>query len=187
MTGPRDVRPGEAVANLVDSALRLSASVALLLAEAASGRPQADRPGDTPLQSIIRHGTTAVGSVVATVAAAARAPQAPPAAGQPTPGSMPTVAAGDSLRLPLSVHNPGSEPMLGIVAHLRAVRHGEAERSDALGVSFAPELLTVAPRDFEKLTVTVAVPAATDSGPWSVQFTLTGQEDDPITIAFEVT
>jgi len=181
----REARPGEAVTQLVDSALKLSASVAQVVAEAATGKPQQNRPGDTHLQSIIRHGTTAAGSIVSTVVSAARSDDAA-AASQAPPAPLPRVSAGASLRIPLSIDNPGDRPMENIVPALAGVFHAGARAADSIGVAFAPERLTVGPHDFEKLVVTISVPEGTATGPWDVAFTLTGQEERPTTLSFEV-
>jgi hypothetical protein len=86
----------------------------------------------------------------------------------------------------LSVDNPGQEVMEAITPRLTQVLH-EGAPHDGLAVSFTPETLTVQPRDFEKLVVSVAVPADAAPGRWSVSFRLTDSADDaPISLSFQV-
>ncbi|EEW25929.1 hypothetical protein [Rhodobacter ferrooxidans] len=185
MSDAKDPGPRDAVADLVDSALKLSASVTQVVAEAVSGQPQPNRAGETPLQSIIRHGSTAATAMFATVMAASRtARAAEPEPPKPAPGA--TVSAGTTLRVPLSVDNPGQEVMEAITPRLTQVLHEGAPQA-GLVVSFTPETLTVQPRDFEKLVVSVEVPADAAPGRWSVSFRLTdGADDAPITLSFQV-
>ena len=63
----------------------------------------------------------------------------------------------------------------------RAVRRGQADASAAIGpgcIAFSPQAFEVAPHDFEKLTVTVAVPADTPAGDYEVVFALGDDEPD---------
>ena len=80
---------------------------------------------------------------------------------------MPTVHCGSTLRIPLSVENPGQEPMAEMRFACLAVSGGEVsagELLEAKAFRFEPELLSVAPRDFEKLTVYVDVPETAAPG-----------------------
>jgi hypothetical protein len=179
----QDPRPGEAVGELVSSALKLSAAVVQTVAEAATGKPQVNRPGDTPLQSMIRHGTTAASSILTTVMSATREGSAaePAAAPVNAPPRTPRVARGSSLRLPLSVDNLRDTVMQDIEPRLV-----DAETPTPLHVSFKPEKLTIAPNDFEKLTVRVDVPEDTPPGRYTFAFTLPGQETQPVSLSVEV-
>ena len=72
-------------------------------------------------------------------------------------------------------------PMQGLAPRLRAVRRGQADASAAIGpgcIAFSPQAFEVAPHDFEKLTVTVAVPADTPAGDYEVVFALGDDEPD---------
>ena len=171
----------EAAAQLMDSALKLSASVAQTVAEAATGKPQENKPGDTHLQAIVRHGTTAAGSLLSTVISAAHSTNGEaPTPTQPAPAL--SVAPGETLRIPLSVDNPGEDAMTGIEPRL-------IETSDPLPfvVKFSPETLMIEPKDFEKLNVLIDVPKKAQTGRYTVAFTLTGQEDQPISLPIEIT
>lgn len=171
-------KPGEAVAELVDSVLKLSSSVVQAVAEATTGKPQETRPGEPHLQAIIRHGTTAAGSLLSTVV---RTVREQPGASDVRP-SAPRVVAGGSLRLPLSIDNPGTTPMENIVP-----RQVPSDGPDAaLILRFEPESLTIAPADFEKLVVRIAVPADMPPGRYRPAFTLSGQEASPVVLTIEV-
>lgn len=183
---PASAQPFEALSQLFDGALRLSASMAQAVAEAASGQPQEHQPGDTYLQSMIRSGVLAGGSIAARVFDVARSANvsgqqapAPPAA------PMPILAAGDSLRIPLSVDNPSKTPMEDIVPFLIGMTHQGVAQEGPLQIAFSPEKLSVAPVDFEKLVVTVSAPASTPLGSWGIAFALS-QSDDPINLSLSV-
>jgi hypothetical protein len=95
------------------------------------------------------------------------APDAPtqPAAAQES--NLPTVHCGATLRIPLSVENPNPEAMSDMRFACLKVSGGEVSAGQLLGPDdfrFEPELLSVAPRDFEKLTVYIDVPETAAPG-----------------------
>ncbi|WP_299964315.1 hypothetical protein [uncultured Roseobacter sp.] len=169
---------------LIDSALKLSASVAQVVAEAATGKPQTAHPGDTPLQTIVRHGTTAATGIVSTVASAART-NAPETDAPRSAGAVPSVSAGAVLRVPLSVDNPTTDTMSDLSPILTELVHAGSDDAEGWDVSFDPAVLTVAPQDFEKLVVRVTVPDHAPEGPASASFSL-GEGAAPVTIRFTV-
>lgn len=183
MSSRSEPKLGEAAAELIDSALKLSASVAQTVAEATTGKPQEDHPEDTHLQAIMRHGTTAAGSLLTTVIAAARSTAPNGASPAKAPPSAPALVAepGQSLRVPLSVDNPGTDTMTGIEPRL-----AESDPVLPFDVAFSPESLTIEPKDFEKLNVLIDIHADAAPGLYRLSFTLTGQEDQPITLPVEV-
>jgi hypothetical protein len=179
----------QGVTEVITMSLALGGTIARLAAEAtAGGRPVA-RPPDSgnPLNVIVHYGIASAVNVVNAMVqgvdevrtAAAGAPSSPPAATAPPaaaggPAQMPTVRCGASLRLPMSIQNPAAEPMSDLVFVCLGVR-GEgiagvpAGRAlDASNVRFAPPVLSVAPYDFEKLTVTIDVPADAAPGRYEV-------------------
>lgn len=178
-------KPVEAMAKLVDSALALSESVAQAVAEATTGRPQPRRPEDTALQTIVRHGATATGSLLTTVVEATRNAHDASAAG-PEP-VRPALARGETLRMPLSIDNPGSDVMDGIVPTLEEVAHTDRRSAPPLSVAFEPAELTIGPRDFEKLVVLVSAPADAEPGPWTIAFRLTNAPEPPTVLRVDVT
>lgn len=193
------------VANVIDAALGVGVALARVAAEAtALGRAVEPVPPDTPaLSAIVRYGVTAAGNLasalvsgaqglkpgVSTAARPASGSQASAKATAAARAGGPRVARGATLRVPLSVENPGERPMPGLVPRWRATRTGVADASALIGperVRFSPESFEVAPHDFEKLTVTVAVPAEAEPGNYEVVFALGDSEPD-LKMAFAVT
>lgn len=175
-------KPGEAVAQLVDSALKLSSSVAQAVAEATTGKPQESRAGEPHLQAIIRHGTTAAGSLISTIVRTVREQPGGRPSAETGPARAPRVRAGGTLRIPLSIDNPGATAMEGIVPRRVTPTGREAD----IDMRFTPETMTIAPSDFEKLVVLLSVPADLPPGRYAPSFTLSGQKQVPITLAIEV-
>ena len=73
--------------------------------------------------------------------------------------------------MPLSIENTGAEPMTDLQFRCLAVEVESAGPGTPLvpsNVRFEPASLTVAPRDFEKLTVYVDAPAETAPGQYQV-------------------
>jgi hypothetical protein len=91
----------------------------------------------------------------------------PPEARAAQESSLPTVHCGATLRIPLSVENPNPEAMSEMRFACLEVSGGEVSLGQVLGPDdfrFEPELLSVAPRDFEKLTVYIDVPETAAPG-----------------------
>lgn len=181
------------LAGVIDAALGVGVSLARVMVEAtAPGRPVAPLPPGTPaLQAIVRYGVTAIGNMAQAVMSGAQtvrkaAPGIRPAqtatAAPDVRSAGPRVRAGDTLRVPLSVENPGDRVMPDLRPLLRAVRRaGGADASALLGaaaVSFMPPSFDVAPHDFEKLTVLVTVPADLPGGGYELTLALGADEPD---------
>ncbi len=99
-------------------------------------------------------------------------PTQPPQATAAPDSSLPTVHCGATLRIPLSVENPGQEAMAEMRFACLEVSGGEVSAGQLLGPEvfrFEPELLSVAPRDFEKLTVYVDVPETAAPGTYEAK------------------
>ncbi len=128
---------------------------------APAGAARATAPGATPGTT---HGTTS-----GATAGAAR-----------TGG--PRVQAGAVLRVPLSVENPGDRPMPGLRPAVRRVCGADGAdaslRLPASAVTFSPPLFDVAPHDFEKLVVQIAVPADLPPGDYGLILALGDDEPD---------
>lgn len=197
------------VAGVIDAALGVGVSLARVVAQAtAPGKPIDTPPASTPpIQAMVQYGVTALGNVASAVvagadglrkagvgvagmaasgASAAGAGKAARTAAAKSGG--PRVQPGATLRVPLSVENPGERPMRGLSPRVRAVRrNGE----DALAllpaetIKFSPGLFDVAPRDFEKLTVLVPVPADAPEGAYEIILALGPNEPD-LPMAFTV-
>lgn len=186
---------GRSLAGVVDAILVVGASLARVVAEAtAGGRVVEPVPPSTPaFQAIVRYGATALGNVASMLMSGGEQVRSSAGSAAKTPAGaragMPRVQQGATLRMPLSVENPGDRPMLNLSPRVRAVRRPDGV--DAAGVvppetiRFTPGLFDVAPRDFEKLTVYVPVPAETPAGGYEVVLALGADEPD-LTIAFSV-
>ena len=216
MADPRDPQPAPdiatGVANVIDAALGVGVALARVAAEAtALGRPVEPVPPGTPaLSAIVRYGVTAAGNLASALVSGAQglkpgvsASARPAGSGSSASSSSagpktnaaaaraggPRVARGATLRVPLSVENPSERAMNGLTPRWRATRAGGADVSalvDAGCVRFSPAAFDVAPHDFEKLTVTVAVPAEAAPGDYEVVFALGDSEPD-LKMAFAVT
>jgi hypothetical protein len=159
--------PGEdlsrSLASMMQAAMGMGSALARSAAEAtAQGRQVAPPVAETgPMAEIIHYGAATLGNIVA-LAGAGPGPQ-PAAASRPGP----VVRPGAGLRVPLSIENPGAEAMQDITPRLTRLEHGGQDVTPLVpegAVRFVPEQLSVAPRDFEKLTVFLGVPAAAPEG-----------------------
>ena len=166
------------MSDVLGAALGVGASVAKAVAQATAGAKPVEPPrGDRPLEAMVHYGlatvTNVLGIVTNGVGLGVRAAPTGSGAGGPSdaggvPDSggatataaapLPTVRAGNALRVPLSIQNPGAEPMRGIAPvclALEARGLGAGQPLGAAALRFQPARLDVAPRDFEKLTVFV--------------------------------
>jgi hypothetical protein len=204
---PDGPRISGAARDTADAMLKAGASVARSFAEAVSGRPQPLVPGEPPLASLVRHASSGVAGVAWIMITAARsvanedparsvasdeaartggagtAPVAQAAPPEPPPG--PVVAPGSTLRIPLSVDNPGDSDMAGLQPRVLAATLDGTEVQPPK-VRFQPKKLSIAPKDFEKLVVLIDMPADAPEGRWRLAFSLDGSADAPAEIAFRV-
>jgi ribosomal protein S11 len=206
---------GRSLGAVVGAVLDVGVSLSRVLAQATAvnGTVEPLPPATPPLQAIVRYGVTAMGNVVSAIAtggqvlrkAAGATAAAAEAAAQVVASPLATVGAaaaagarggprvhaGATLRVPLSVENTGERPMQGLEPRVRALGHAGRDGADASGVipvggvRFAPERFDVAPRDFEKLTVFIAVPDDTPAGKYELVLAL-GAEEPDLKIGFDV-
>ena len=188
-------RLGAVIVRTGSALIQLGADAARIVAEAASGRPQRDRDGDSTFVSLLRHSATAAGSLTGLAFRAVRgrgdtSPSPPPASAAAAPAAPaaqgPRLRPGGSARIPLSIDNPGTEPMVGLVPRLTGATHHGARATPAFDLDFSPERLDVAPRDFEKLVVTLQLDEDIAEGEWSALFTLSPDGSDPHELPFQV-
>jgi hypothetical protein len=196
------------MAGVVDAALEVGVSLARVVAQAtAPGRPvEAPAANTSPIEAIVRYGVTAMGNVASAAwsstdglrkagssvlrsagSKAASATKTAPSA-RSAASSGPRVQPGATLRVPLSVENPGDTPMRELSPRVRAIRRAGADATSIIvpeSVRFTPGLFDVAPRDFEKLTVYVPVPPDAPEGAYEVILALGDQEPD-LPMAFTV-
>jgi hypothetical protein len=196
---------------VVNAALGVGAALARSAARLTAGsRPLPEPPAAAnPIHLMVHYGTAAVLNVVEAVVAgvndlggAARPAAAPAAeptpapAGEPPsppPAGLPTVRQGNTLRIPLSIENPGAEPMSELQFVCLAVESapgggtgGPLETTAALPVlRFEPVSLTIAAHDFEKLTVFIEVPPTVQPGAYLVTIGL-AQGDYKTSLQFNV-
>lgn len=179
------------VVNVVDAAFGVGVALARTAAKVtAAGRDVAAPASDAPIPALIHYSlataTNLVGRVTEAINTSGRGvPPAPGAA--PAGRGAPQVRAGATLRVPLSIENPGERPMTGLAPLVRALRQPGEETAglSARDVRFAPPTFEVAPRDFEKLTVFVSVPDTAESGRYEVVLALSPDGED-LPLRFEV-
>lgn len=169
------------MSDVLGAALGVGASVARAVAQATAGSKGVEPPrSDRSLEAMVHYSLATVTNVLGIVtgaaglgvraaptgSGAADAAGARPATSARNAGEtagadaapLPTVRAGHALRVPLSIQNPGAEPMRGIAPvclALEARGLGAGRPLGAAALRFQPASLDVAPRDFEKLTVFV--------------------------------
>ncbi|CAN7438140.1 hypothetical protein LJR225_002889 [Phenylobacterium sp. LjRoot225] len=179
------------VVDVIDAAFGVGVALARTAARVTAPTSEVATPvNDAPIPAMIHYSlaaaTNLVGMVTTAISAGGRA--AAPAPGQaPASRGGPRVRAGTTLRVPLSIENPGERPMTGLAPLVRAIRQEgvEAVGLSAKDIRFAPASLEVAPRDFEKLTVFVTVPETAAPGRYEVVLALKDDGED-LPLSFEV-
>ncbi|HET9051823.1 MAG TPA: hypothetical protein VFO60_08970 [Candidatus Dormibacteraeota bacterium] len=188
------------VADVLRAAVGVGTAVARTVARTAGAAGAVPRADDAAqLGALVQSSLAAAGSVARVVVygigVAARAVAASPpdgaapgsrrtgdgaasaASSEPAPlPTAPEVHAGSTLRVPLSVENPDEQPLALEMRCSGAVRldgapEGTPVPALAQAVRFDPATLTVAPRDFEKVTVFVDVPVGAAAGPHRIAIT----------------
>lgn len=181
--------PTADLVNLARSAVRVSAKLAQASAEAATGEPQPVRDGETALQELVRHSSTAAGSLLGQGLSALREGAGVSTHAQDAntaDAPLPRVSPGSTLCLPLSITNPGTSPMNGVTPTLVGLSHENGEDTSAPKLRFEPAELSIAPHDFEKLVVYVDVPAAAAAGQWVCTFVLSPPDAEETVFRFMV-
>ncbi|HUP69065.1 MAG TPA: hypothetical protein VM142_04530 [Acidimicrobiales bacterium] len=188
MTDPAVEKVLVQLAGLLNSAVDVGASAARVARTTAQ---QASVLEPAQLGEAVRNSATAAGNVLGLFVNGLRAATAAPAGGRPqteasasgapsgSPAAeLPTVRAGSTLRVPLLVENREAVEMSGLDFTCRSVDRlvpGEGPGVGRHHVRFEPSTLTVASRDFEKLTVRVAT--APDTAPGRYRATIVGGAD----------
>jgi hypothetical protein len=170
------------VAEVVNAIMGVGASITRSVAQATAGNATIlpPQPGAGPLQEMVHYSVASVTNIVRLVASGAGAvaqvgqdvgAAAAAAAKAARPPAHPTLDRGATLRMPLSIENQGDQPMTGLVFEcldIRGEHLGAGEPLRASQVRFDPLELTVAPHDFEKLTLYVATGPQTALGKYTV-------------------
>ena len=203
------------VLELVNTALGVGATVAKTVAqETAGGKPvPAPTHGDSALNVMVHYGVTAVSNVMGLVISGTgvstqtgqptptpnQAPRpsedapAPPAmanlpSASPNPTAFPTVHPGASLRIPLSIQNPTAEPIMEMAVTcltVEAAVTGDGELLPVSALTLQPTTLTIAPQDFEKLTVWIETQPTTAPGVYRAVLGM-GPENFETVLQFQV-
>lgn len=190
-SGPQDDLTRSLV-HVVDAAFGVGVALARTAARVtAPSREVAAPANDAPIPAMIHYSlataTNLVGMVTDAINTSGRR-AAMAAGGAPRgAGSGPRVRAGATLRVPLSIENPGERPMTGLAPLVRAIHQpGEGAGGLTAGdIRFAPPALEVAPRDFEKLSVFVSIAETAAPGRYDVVMALSPQGED-LPLSFEV-
>lgn len=167
----------KSVSETVGAILGVGVSVARLFARATAqpGHDVTITPGQGPLSEIIQYGVATAANVVRVVptaigeaSRAARGTIKSVAdAEHDTDNRVPSVRLGSTLRVPMSIENPTDRPMNDMhftIKRIASEPSGNGMPLPATVIRFDPPGLTVAARDFEKLTVFVDVPPETAPG-----------------------
>jgi hypothetical protein len=172
------------VIEVLNAALSVGATVAKTIAQQTSGGKSLPEPEgrDSALNDMVHYGVAAVTNVVGLVVSGAGVVSGSVKPPEPTPQSnysepqnystqsdrttapssspsvpnLPTVHQGSTLRIPLSIENPSSEPMSDmtfVCLTMSGETAGSGQPLDISAVRFQPQTLSIAPKDFEKLTV----------------------------------
>jgi hypothetical protein len=180
------------ISEVVHAALGVGAAVARTIAEAtAAGKPvPPGAAGEGPFADIIHYGVQATSNVLSMVIrgipSTAPRPGEAPGAG-PVP-AFPTVHAGSTLRIPLSIENPSDADMSQMTFCCRdLIYEGNAAGTPltAAALVFEPATLSIAPRDFEKLTVFIATTEETATGSYMAKIAVEGGSFESV-LRFEV-
>lgn len=176
------------LSGLLNTAVEVGASAARVVARTTA--EQASALEAAQLGEAVRNGATAAGNILGLfvngLRSATTAPTGRPGTEASASGSrpdspateLPTVRAGSTLRVPLLVENREAVEMAGLDFTCRSVDRLVSGEGPGLGrhqVRFEPSTLTVASRDFEKLTVRVAT--APDTAPGRYRVTIVGGAD----------
>jgi hypothetical protein len=113
---------------------------------------------------------------------------------QPASGASPARSAvlaqgvpGSILRVPMSVENPGRTPMVDLVFKLAALKGPPGGTLGPTCVRVDPERLTIAPADFEKLSLVVDVPQGAAPGIYEGLLQLESKPELQVPFRFAVT
>lgn len=188
MTQPGDDELASHITNVVNATVGVGTTAVRAIARMAVPGPDAPAP---QVGDLVRYGVGAAESVLGLVldgvrtAAGVPLPTRGTSGGAASPGrtDLPRIHAGSVLRLPLLVENRGDLPMADI--RFACTRTEPAGALGADDIAFDPPVLTVAPRDFEKVTVRVRTGA--DTPPARYRIELAGGDGAfHTTVAFDV-
>jgi hypothetical protein len=183
----------ESAVALVNAALGVGAALTKTVAIATAGERPVPKPSeDAPPISVLVHYSLAIVTNVLKLVIVPVKESVGEADTVESPrarsSARPSVPPGATLRIPLSIENPTDSPMNGLSPLIRAVRRDGQDASADLPYStlrFTPSMLDVAPKDFEKLTVEIAVPDKAPLGSYEFMLAL-GPEQPDIALVLDV-
>jgi hypothetical protein len=171
------------IADVVTAALSVGAAVARTVAEATSPGGKSARPGapgEGPVADIIHYSVETASNfarmVVSGLPSSMRTAQSGAAAPSTAP-IFPTVHAGATLRVPLSIENPSDSEMSQMKFYCGELTHDARGTGSPLTTAafvFQPAVLTIASRDFEKVTVFVTTGEDTAVGSYVAKIMVEG-------------
>jgi len=164
--------------NVVLATLGVGAALAKTVAQATAGGRAVPEPESvsSPLNLITHYSVATVMNVIKLVtnsvsevsdaSRGVRQPVPPGGARSEAAGKsgaqsgLPAVHCGTTLRIPLSIENPGSAPMNDLRLACLNLEGGNGEGTGLTlqAIRLEPAVLSVAPHDFEKLTIFITVP-----------------------------
>lgn len=151
------------VSDVIVAVLGIGAAIAKTFAEATSGSKKVPQPEDGrgPINVMIHYGMVGITNVVGVVAGTVgnkedQENNVKQKNKEQTTSFVPVVEKGATLRIPLSIENPGGEPMQDMAFSCTLMESKPTAPGRPLtkaALRFQPEVLNIAPKDFEKLTV----------------------------------
>lgn len=97
---------------------------------------------------------------------------------------VPTGRVGEQLRMPMMVENPGREAMKELAFRVVALAGPEGSSLSGASLSVVPAAISVAPGDFEKLTLVVDVPVGAVAGEYEGRLGLEGDSSLQVPFRF---
>ncbi|MGA8029826.1 MAG: hypothetical protein WB992_22005 [Bryobacteraceae bacterium] len=169
------------ISEVVNAAFGVGAAVFRTLAEAtALGKPvPPGAAGEGPFADMIHYGVETASNVarlvIRGIPSTVRSTSA--ASGAASALAHPTVHAGSTLRIPLSIENPSDAEMLQMAFRCESLTYqGDDSKLPltAEALLLQPATLSIAPHDFEKLTVFITTTEATATGIYLAKIALSG-------------
>jgi hypothetical protein len=191
------------ITDLVSATLGVGAALAKTMAAAsarATSRPLEPAESASPINRMVHYGfataTNMFGAVaggageltnVVTLGRSATA-DATASSSPAQPASIPVAHCGSTLRIPLSIQNPSDSEMADMRFSCLEVTGAQVDAGDPLtpeAFAFQPDVLTVQPTDFEKLTVFIEIPEVAAPGNYQAKIG-SGEGGFEITLRFDV-
>ncbi len=168
------------LADVVNTTLGVGATISKAMANATAANqpvPLPKKEGE-PLNEMVHYGITTITNVINLAVQSTSfgsgsdvpKPKATAKKDKSPDSTLPTVRRGSTLRMPLSIENPGEEPMTGLTfacLSIKADTDGRGKLLEVGSIRFDPINLNVAPKDFEKLTALLDTAADTALGTYT--------------------